>query len=81
MDDGLPAGRRQPQSAGGSEESDAGVVPEKPTKTWVTPVEPVEGRPKAKGKSAYGNARRTQGRERAPTQVERTGKRAGKEEE
>jgi hypothetical protein len=60
----------------GSEESDAGMVPKKPAKTWVTPVESVEGRAAAEGKSAHGDARRAQDRERAPTQVERIGQRA-----
>ena len=52
------------------------MVPKKSAKTWVTPVESMEGRPEAKGKSAHGNARRAQDRERAPTQVERIGQRA-----
>ena len=43
---------KEPQSAGSSEESDAGMVPKKPAKTWVTPVESVEGRAAAEGKSA-----------------------------
>ena len=70
------AGRRRPQSAGASEESDAGIVPKKPAKTRVTPVESVEGRAAAKGKSAPRNAPRAQGRERALTQLERIGQRA-----
>jgi RNA-directed DNA polymerase len=60
----------------GSGESDAGMVPEKSAKTRVTPVESMEGRAAAEGKSAHGNARRAQDRERAPTQVERIGERA-----
>jgi RNA-directed DNA polymerase len=60
----------------GSGASDAVMVPEKLTKTRVTPVESVEGRAAAEGKSAHGNARRAQDRERAPTQVERIGRRA-----
>jgi RNA-directed DNA polymerase len=60
----------------GSEESDAGMVPEKSAKTWVTPVESMEGRAAAEGKSAHGDAHRAQDRERAPTQVERIGQRA-----
>jgi RNA-directed DNA polymerase len=59
-----------------SEGSDAGMVPEKLAKTWVTPVESVEERAAAEGKSAHGNARRAQDRGRAPTQVERIGQRA-----
>lgn len=66
----------RPQSAGSSEESDAGIVPKKSTKTRVTPVEAMEGRPKAEGKSAHRNAPRAQDRQGAPTQVERIGQRA-----
>ena len=33
-----------------SEESDEGIVPKKAAKTWVTPVESLEGRPEANGK-------------------------------
>ena len=76
VDDGL---LREGQEAGirrGSEESDAGMVPKKPAKTRVTPVESVEERAAAEGKSAHGNAHRAQDRERAPTQVERIGQRA-----
>lgn len=59
-----------------SEESDAGMVPEKSAKTWVTPVESMEGRAAAKGKSASRNALRAQDRSGAPTQRERIGQRA-----
>ena len=46
-------GKAEPQSAGQAvEESDAVVVPKKSAKTWVTPVESMEGRAAAKGKSA-----------------------------
>jgi len=62
-----------------SEASDAGMVPKKPTKTRVTPVEPVEERAAAEGKSAHGDAHRAQDRGRAPTQVERIGQRAKEE--
>lgn len=58
------------------EESDAGVVPRKSAKTWVTPVESMEGRPKAEGRSAHRNAHRAQDRGRALTHVERIGQRA-----
>ena len=64
----------------GSEESDEGMVPTRSAKTWVMPVESTEGRPKAEGKSAHGNAHRAQDRERAPTQVERIGQRAKERE-
>src|SRR5882672_1449642 len=43
-----------------AEESDAVIVPKKPTKTRVTPVETVEGRAATKGKSAARNALPTQ---------------------
>ena len=42
---------RNPQAS--PEESDAGMVPKKPAKTRVTPVESVEGRAAAEGKSAH----------------------------
>jgi RNA-directed DNA polymerase len=58
------------------EGSDGGMVPEKPAKTRVTPVESVEGRPAAEGKSAARNASRAQDRQGAPTQVVRIGQRA-----
>ena len=59
-----------------SEESDAVVVPEKPTKTRVTPVEPVEGRTAAKGKSAARNASPAQDGQDALTFLQRIGRRA-----
>lgn len=58
------------------EESDAGIVPKKSAKTWVTPVESMEGRAAAEGKSALRNAPRAQDRQGALTQVERIGQRA-----
>jgi group II intron reverse transcriptase/maturase len=79
VDGGLLREGEEPQSAGSPEESDAGMVPKKSAKTRVTPVESMEGRAAAEGKSAHGNARRTQDRERAPTQVERIGQRAKEE--
>jgi RNA-directed DNA polymerase len=42
-------------SAATIEKSDEGIVPKKHAKTWVTPVERVEGRPEAKGKSTARN--------------------------
>lgn len=75
--DKQPREGREPQSvAKSSEESDAGMVPKKSAKTRVTPVESMEGRPSAEGKSASRNAPRAQDRAGAPTQVERIGKRA-----
>ena len=66
----------EPQSAGESvEKSDAGIVPKKSAKTWVTPVESMEGRPEAKGKSASRNAPRALDRQSAPTSLKRIGKR------
>jgi len=67
----------EPQAAGESvEKSDAGIVPKKSAKTWVTPVESAEGKPAAKGKSAARNARSTQREESAPTFLQRIGQRA-----
>jgi RNA-directed DNA polymerase len=63
------------------EESDEAVVPKKPVKTWVTPVEQVEERAEAKGKSAARNARPTQGGISAPTYLQRIGQRAKEKKE
>ena len=47
----------KPQAAAVSvEKSDEVIVPKKSAKTWVTPVESMEGRAEAKGKSAARNA-------------------------
>jgi RNA-directed DNA polymerase len=62
-----------PQS---SEESDEVMVPEKSPKTWVTPVEAVEGRTEAEGKSAARNAFPAQEGTDAHTALRRIGKRA-----
>jgi RNA-directed DNA polymerase len=62
-----------------SEESDEPIVPMKPAKARVTPVESVEGRGEAKGKLASRNARRTQGRASASTNLERVGRKATKD--
>jgi hypothetical protein len=75
---GQPREGNKPDAAGAPkaqpfEESDAGVVPEKSAKTWVTPVEPMEERPKAKGKLVQRNASRTLGRQDATTHLERVG--------
>lgn len=59
-----------------SEESDAGMVPEKPAKTRVTPVELVEGRAAAKGKSAARNTSSTQSEPDVHTALQRVGQRA-----
>jgi len=59
-----------------AEKSDEVVVPKKPAKTWVTPVESVEGRTEAKGKSAARNAFSTQGELDALSFLQRMGERA-----
>ena len=50
----------QPQSGASVEKSDEVVVPEKSAKTWVTPVESMEGRAEAEGNSAAPDASSTQ---------------------
>lgn len=70
-------GKAEPQSAGQAvEESDAGIVPKKPAKTRVMPVESVEGRAAAKGKSAARNAPPAQDGQGALTALQRIGERA-----
>lgn len=69
-------GDKQQAALQPSEESDALVVPKKPTKTRVTPVEPVEGRGTAKGKSAARNAHPAQDGKSALTYLQWIGKRA-----
>jgi RNA-directed DNA polymerase len=59
-----------------AEESDAVIVPQKLTKTRVTPVESVEGRAAAKGKSAARNALPAQDGAGALTFLQRIGERA-----
>ena len=59
-----------------AEESDAGMVPKKSAKTWVTPVELMEGRAAAKGKSTARNASPTQRGIGALTYLQRIGQRA-----
>jgi RNA-directed DNA polymerase len=67
----------KPQSDGlTSEKSDEGMVPKKSTKTRVTPVESMEGRPEAEGKSAARNAPPAQDGTSAPTLLRRIGQRA-----
>jgi group II intron reverse transcriptase/maturase len=74
---GQPREGAEPQSVVTySEESDEGMVPEKSAKTRVTPVESMEGRPEAEGKSASRNTLRAQDRQGVPTQVVRIGQRA-----
>jgi RNA-directed DNA polymerase len=66
-----------PQSAQyASEKSDAGMVPKKSAKTWVTPVESVEGKAAAEGKSAARNASSAQDEKDALTHLQWIGRRA-----
>ncbi len=58
------------------EKSDEVIVPKKSSKTRVTPVEPMEGRTEAKGKSAARNASSTQSEHEALTFLQRIGERA-----
>lgn len=58
------------------EKSDASIVPKKSAKTRVTPVEPMEGRVAAKGKSTARNASPTQCGQDALTFLQRIGERA-----
>jgi RNA-directed DNA polymerase len=76
MVSGRPARQGKPQSAASVEKSDEVVVPEKSSKTRVTPVEPMEGRTEAKGKSVARNASSTQREKEASTALQRIGERA-----
>jgi RNA-directed DNA polymerase len=58
------------------EESDAGIVPVRPTKTVVTPVESAEGKAAAEGKSVARNAPPAQDGSGALTSMQRIGRRA-----
>lgn len=72
-----PREGEQPHAvARAAEESDAGMVPRKSAKTWVTPVESMEGRAAAEGKSAARNASPTQRGIDALTGLQRIGQRA-----
>ena len=67
----------EPQSpAHVSEESDASMVPKKSAKTRVTPVESMEGRVAAEGKSTARNALSAQDEDSALTFLQRIGQRA-----
>lgn len=57
------------------EESDAGMVPKKSAKTWVTPVESAEGRAAAEGKSVARNTSPTQRGIDVSTALRRIGQR------
>lgn len=77
VSEGQPREGEEPQSVERvAEKSDASMVPKKSTKTWVTPVEPMEGRVAAKGKFAARNASSTQRENNAPTGLQRIGQRA-----
>ena len=84
VDASLPVvGSRQPREGDKpqaaervGEESDAGMVPKKSAKTRVTPVESMEGRAAAEGKSAARNAPPAQDGKGAFTFLQRIGKRA-----
>jgi group II intron reverse transcriptase/maturase len=66
----------EPQSGASIEKSDEVVVPEKSAKTWVTPVESMEGRTEAKRKSAASNAFSAQHEGEALRFLQRIGERA-----
>jgi RNA-directed DNA polymerase len=73
---GRQAREGKPQSAASVEKSDEVVVPEKSAKTRVTPVEPMEGRTEAKGKSDARDASSTQRESEATTFLHRIRERA-----
>lgn len=76
MVSGRPAQEGKPQSGACVEKSDEVTVPEKSAKTWVTPVESMEGKTEAEGKSAARNASSTQREAEAHTSLQRIGERA-----
>ena len=77
VDEGQPREGQQPSTVERiAEKSDAGMVPEKSAKTWVTPVESMEGRAAAKGKFVARNASPTQRGTDALTSLQRIGQRA-----
>jgi group II intron reverse transcriptase/maturase len=71
----------EPQSGQTFEESDEVVVPGKSAKTWVTPVESMEGRTEAEGKSDARNALPAQDGTGALTFLHRIGQRAKESKE
>jgi RNA-directed DNA polymerase len=77
VDEGQPREGEEPTAVERvDEESDAEVVPKKSAKTWVTPVESMEGRAVAEGKSDARNASSTQSESDALTFLQRIGQRA-----
>lgn len=80
--DRQPREGEKPQAAEvAMEESDEAVVPKKPAKTRVTPVESVEERAEAEGKSAARDALPAQDGAGAHTFLQRIGERAKKKPE
>ena len=76
---GPPREGHKPHAAGiGTEESDALVVPacKKSAKTWVTPVESMEGRSAAKGKPGAAGGSPTQGGQDISVHLRRVSERA-----
>ena len=69
-------GRHRKPRTQAIEESDEPIVSKKSAKTRVTPVEPMEGRAAAEGKSAARNALPAQDGMGAPTSLQRIRKRA-----
>jgi RNA-directed DNA polymerase len=76
MVSGRPAQEGKPQSGASVEKSDEVIVPKKLAKTWVTPVESMEGRTEAKRKSAASNAFSAQHEQEALRFLQRIGERA-----
>ncbi len=76
MVSGEPAQEGKPQSVASVEKSDEVVVPEKSAKTWVTPVESMEERTEAEGKSAASKASSAQHEIKALSFLQRIGERA-----
>ena len=76
MVSGRSAQQGKPQPGASVEKSDEVIVPKKSAKTRVTPVESMEGRTEAEGKSAARNASSTLGEPEALTFLQRIGERA-----
>jgi group II intron reverse transcriptase/maturase len=76
MVSGRSAQEGKPQSGACVEKSDEVVVPKKSSKMWVTPVETMEGRTEAEGKSAASNAFSAQHEVEALRFLQRIGERA-----
>jgi RNA-directed DNA polymerase len=74
--DGPAQQGEEPQPGASIEKSDEVIVPEKSAKTRVTPVESMEGRTEAEGKSAASNAFSTQRESEALRFLQRIGEKA-----